>query len=83
MMNYILRNQLKKIALDRWENEGGKIPADQTETPEEVSSGKLTGEKKVRKFCGETVIGTPSEKSENIKRVGMEMDLLIFRASHG
>ena len=34
MPDYITRKRLKKKVLDRWENEGGKIIADQTSADE-------------------------------------------------
>lgn len=45
MPDYILRKRIEKISIDRWENEGGKLSADQIDVPEELSSGKRTGGK--------------------------------------
>lgn len=43
MPEYISRQILKKKAVDRWENEGGRICADQTEIIKSASPENLAG----------------------------------------
>jgi hypothetical protein len=45
MPNYISRKLFEKKAVDRWENEGGSLSAEQTNAPEESSSGDRISEK--------------------------------------
>ena len=42
MTDYILRNRMEKLSLDRWENEGGKPSDDQTDKSGEFSADKQT-----------------------------------------
>ena len=44
MPNYIARERLKKKALDRWENEGGRILVDRTRADESNPTSDHEGE---------------------------------------
>jgi hypothetical protein len=68
MPSYITRKRLKKKMLDRWENEGGRIPADPTSADENRSTSDHQNEgKQLSASHDESAVGTPASPTKKRK----------------
>lgn len=68
MPDQLARKRLKKKMLDRWENEGGRIPSDQTSAGETGPVNDHEGEgKQLSVSRDNSTVGTPASPTKRSK----------------